>query len=234
MLWLLIVIVVVAVGALLIMRALQNKQLAAIELVNTIAEARQINERLGIQAYQLSGFNVAAQQALVDASERHTAAESQIDRARTLYQARLAKQTALEGLYYIRAALSAMEMNPGPEIPALTGQVAAGRVSEKHVIEYDGRAVAASPAPSSATPNYHPGGRVAGRPVPAGWYSEPWWKPALIGGFWCLGSALLFSALFSETSWVGYSAQAFESGTADPTPTHLPARLPSSNPLPQG
>ena len=55
-------------------------------------------------------------------------------------------------------------------------------------------------------------GRVAGRPVPAGWYSEPWWKPALVAGAWGLGSVLLFDALFSGMSGVGYDAAGFESG----------------------
>ena len=30
--------------------------------------------------------------------------------------------------------------------------------------------------------------------MPAGWYSEPWWKPALVAGAWGLGSVLLFDA----------------------------------------
>ncbi|MCV7065780.1 DUF1542 domain-containing protein, partial [Mycolicibacterium farcinogenes] len=70
-------------------------------------------------------------------------------------------------------------------------------------------------SPSERTPNYYPGGRVAGRPVPAGWYSEPWWKPALVAGAWGLGSVLLFDALFSGMHGVDYGAQGFESGYGD-------------------
>ncbi|PXX66705.1 hypothetical protein DFR70_103454 [Nocardia tenerifensis] len=212
MLWLLIVVVIVAVGALVVLQSRQRARRTADELADALADARQVNERLGGQIYNLTGSNDAAKQALVDASERHLAAGSQLDQARTPAQARLAKQTALEGLYYIRAARSAMGMDPGPEVPALDGQDTAGKVTERRVVEHDGREIAASPEPSSATPNYFPGGRVAGRPVPAGWYSEPWWKPALIGGAWGLGSALLFSSLFSGMSGVGYDAQGFESG----------------------
>lgn len=69
--------------------------------------------------------------------------------------------------------------------------------------------------PSERTPNYYPGGRVAGRPVPAGWYSEPWWKPALVAGAWGVGSVLLFSTLFSGMGGIGYDAQAFENGYGD-------------------
>ena len=50
---------------------------------------------------------------------------------------------------------------------------AAGEVTEERTVDFEGRQVTAAPAPSEKTPNYYPGGRVAGRPVPAGWYSEP-------------------------------------------------------------
>lgn len=185
------------------------------QLADAKADARQAIERLGGQVYNLVGSDAASQQALADASERYTAAGSQIDQTQTPMQARLAKQTALEGLYYIRAARTAMGMDPGPEIPSIDGQKSAGQVSEDREIEFEGRRVAASPNPSSRTPNYYPGGRVAGRPVPGGWYSEPWWKPALVAGAWGVGSMLLFSAMFSGMSGVGYSAQEFESGAGD-------------------
>ncbi|WP_043732432.1 hypothetical protein [Nocardia asiatica] len=210
--WLWIGLVLVALVVLLAWQARRSKQRAATELADALADARQVNERLGGQVYSLSGSNDAAVQALADASERHLAAGSQLDQARTPAQARLAKQTALEGLYYIRAARTAMNMDPGPAIAALDGQDTAGQVTEKRVVAYEGRQIAAAPEPSSSTPNYYPGGRVAGRPVPAGWYSEPWWRPALIAGAWGVGSALLFTSLFSGMSGVGYDAHGFESG----------------------
>ena len=79
-------------------------------------------------------------------------------------------------------------------------------------MNFEGREIEASPTPSERTPNYYPGGRVAGRPVPAGWYSEPWWKPALVAGAWGLGSVFLFDAMFSGMGGVGYGAQGFEQG----------------------
>ncbi|TCN58444.1 hypothetical protein EV641_101549 [Rhodococcus sp. SMB37] len=188
---------------------------AAGNLDDAKADARQAIERLGGQIYNLTGTDDASRQALADAAERYTAAGSQIDQAQSPVQARLAKQTALEGLYYIRAARTAMGMDPGPEIPTLDGQKSAGAVTEDRQVEFEGRQVAASPSPSARTPNYYPGGRVAGRPVPAGWYSEPWWKPALVAGAWGVGSMLLFSSLFAGMAGVPYDAQAFESGAAD-------------------
>jgi hypothetical protein len=152
---------------------------------------------------------------MADASERYTAASSQIDQATTAKQALLAKESAMEGLYYVRAARVAMGMDPGPELESLAGQKTAGTVTEDRRIQFEGRDIEASPGPSERTPNYYPGGRVAGRPVPAGWYSEPWWKPALVAGAWGLGSALLFSSLFSGMGGVGYDAQGFENGYGD-------------------
>ncbi|MGY1869826.1 DUF1542 domain-containing protein [Nocardia gipuzkoensis] len=210
--WLMIALLLVALIAALVWQIRQSKQRGALALADALADARQVNERLGGQVYSLSGSNDAAVQALADASERHIAAGSQLDQARTPTQARLAKQTALEGLYYIRAARTAMNMDPGPAIAALDGQDTAGQVTEKRVVDYEGRQIAAAPGPSSSTPNYYPGGRVAGRPVPAGWYSEPWWKPAMVAGAWGIGSALLFTSLFAGMSGVGYDAQGFESG----------------------
>ncbi|MFD3704265.1 DUF1542 domain-containing protein [Nocardia sp. NPDC058658] len=214
MLWWLVVIVIVCVGALLYLRAEQNKRNAR-ELEEAQADARVTIERLGGQVYQLTPRNEAARQALADASERYNAAGGQIDRANSPTQARLAKQSALEGLYYISAARTAMNMDPGPPIPTIDGQDIAGQVDEKRTVAHNGRTITASPTPSAGTPNYFPGGRVAGRPVPAGWYSEPWWKPALIAGAWGAGSVLLFTTLFAGMGGVGYDAQAFEDGTGE-------------------
>ncbi|RDI32292.1 hypothetical protein DEU38_10321 [Rhodococcus sp. AG1013] len=212
---LLIVAVIGAVVFLVMKSQNKNKGHSANQLEDAKAEARQSIERLGGQVYNLVGSDDASKQALADASERYTAAGSQIEQATTPVQARLAKQTALEGLYYIRAARSAMGMDPGPEIPSIDGQKSAGSVTEDRDIEFEGRQVSASPNPSARTPNYYPGGRVAGRPVPAGWYSEPWWKPALVAGAWGVGSMFLFSAMFSGMSGVGYDAQGFADGYGD-------------------
>jgi hypothetical protein len=108
-----------------------------------------------------------------------------------------------------------MGMDPGPELESLSGQRSAGAVTEDRRINYEGREIEASPTPSQRTPNYYPGGRVAGRPVPAGWYSEPWWKTALVAGAWGVGSVLLFDALFSGMHGVDYGAQGFEQGYGD-------------------
>ena len=181
------------------------------ELEDAQADARRWVERLGGQVINLVGTDEPSRQALVDASERYTAAGSQMDSARTPAQSRLVTQTALEGLYYVRAARTAMGMDPGPELPRMAGQTDAGAVTEEREVDVEGHDYAASPRPSDRTPHYYPGGRVAGRPVPQGWYSEPWWKPALVGGAWGLGSVLLFSSLFAGMGGIA-SAGAWEQG----------------------
>lgn len=211
----LIVMVVAAIGIAVYASSKASGNRAAASLADAKADARRVIERLGGQVFALTGTDDASKQALADASERYTAASSQIDQATTARQAELAKESAMEGLYYVRAARTAMGMDPGPELESLTGQKSAGTVTEDRRVNFEGREIEASPAPSPRTPNYYPGGRVAGRPVPAGWYSEPWWKPALVAGAWGLGSALLFSTMFSGMAGVGYDAQAFENGYGD-------------------
>ncbi|MDO5513156.1 MAG: DUF1542 domain-containing protein, partial [Corynebacterium sp.] len=62
------------------------------------------------------------------------------------------------------------------------------------------------------TPNYYPGGNVAGRPVPAGWYSRPWWADAMATGMWTMTSMMMFSMMFSGMAGVGYSGDDWASG----------------------
>ena len=211
----LIILVVVLIGFAVYGSSKASGKRNAASLADAKADARRLIERLGGQVLNLTGTDDASKQAMADASERYTAASSQIDQATTVKQALLAKESAIEGLYYARAARVAMGMDPGPELESLTGQKSAGTVTEDRRIQFEGRDIEASPGPSGRTPNYYPGGRVAGRPVPAGWYSEPWWKPALVAGAWGVGSALLFSSLFSGMGGVGYDAQGFENGYGD-------------------
>ena len=200
----LIVLVVVIVGGGLYF----SRQRAAArqrELDDAKTDARRWVERLGGQVLNLVGTNDAAKQALADAAERYTAAGSQLDQARSAAQARGVTETAYEGLYYVRAARTAMDLDPGPDLPPLPGQQRAGTVTEARDVEVEGHRYGASPNPTDRNTHYYPGGMVAGRPVPRGWYSEPWWRPALVAGAWGLGSALLFTSMFSGMSGVAYA-----------------------------
>jgi uncharacterized membrane protein YgcG len=207
-----LVLVVAAIALAVVSSSRASRNRTAASLADAKADARRVIERLGGQVLNLTGTDDASKQALADASERYTASSSQIEQATSVRQAQLAKDSALEGLYYVRAARQAMGMDPGPELDTLSGQRSAGSVTEDRRVQFDGRQIEASPTSSARTPNYYPGGTVSGRPVPAGWYSEPWWKTALVAGAWGVGSALLFDALFSGMHGVDYSAAQFEQG----------------------
>ncbi|MGW3473679.1 hypothetical protein ACWDKQ_35765 [Saccharopolyspora sp. NPDC000995] len=212
-------IVIIVIALVVIFGAVWwSRQKAVMHLRNQLedakAEARRWVERLGGQVLNLVGTNEAAKQALADAAERHGAAVSQLDQARTAAQARLTTESALEGLYYVRAARIAMDMDPGPELPDLSGQRGAGKVTEYREVEVEGHPQVASPNPTEQTPHYYPGGTVAGRPVPQGWYSEPWWKPALVAGAWGVGSFVLMSALFGGMAGIPAEA-AYADGFQD-------------------
>lgn len=208
-LFLLILLLLAVGGAYYLARQRAAQQASRLE--DAKAEARRWVERLGGQVLNLTGTDLASRQALADAAERYTAAGSQLEQARTADQARLVTQTALEGLYYVRAAREAMGIDPGPALPEDPERARAGQVTEERQVDVEGHQYAASPRPGTSTPHYYPGGRVAGRPVPQGWYSEPWWKPALVAGAWGVGSMFLFSAMFSGMAGIP-DAQAWESG----------------------
>jgi hypothetical protein len=208
------IVVVVLLLAVVALAATYMKNQATAKqqrLEDAKAEARRLVERLGGQVMNLDGTNEASKQALADASERFTAAGSQMEQAATAEQARLVKETAVEGLYYVRAARLAMDLDPGPDLPEDATRERAGKVTEDRRVNVEGRDFEASANPGDGTPYYYPGGRVAGRPVPQGWYSEPWWKPALVAGAWGVGSMLLFSAMFDGMYGIP-DAGAWESG----------------------
>lgn len=191
-----------------------RKKRAAQQLADAREEAQRWYDRLGGQVMNLSGEDVATRQALVDAGERYNAAGSQLERAKSARQYDLAGETALEGLMYIRAARTAMGLDPGPELPELASQRRAGTLTKEREVEVQGQTLRAGPTAGPQTPYYYPGGMVQGRPVPGGWYSTPWWKTALVAGASTLGTMLIFDALFSPSfADPGYGS--YDSGGGD-------------------
>ncbi len=194
----------------------REEELEATRLADAQTDARRWIERLGSQVLSISGSDAASTQAIADASERYNAASSAISQATTVKQAELARESALEGMHYMNAARDIMGMTPGPELPPLEGQRRAGKVTEHRTITHEGQTITASPEASEQTPHYHPGGMVAGRPVPAGYYSSAWWAPALMTGMWAASSMFMFSAMFAGMSGVNYGGEDFASGSGDP------------------
>ena len=209
------VVAIAVVAIAMVNKTSTNKAVEAknqMEFADAAADARRWIERLGGQVLNLTGTDAASTQAIADASERFTAANSQITSATTTAQAKMARESALEGMHFINAAREIMDLPAGPELPPLEGQRLAGKVTETRTIEHEGQTITASPYATSEATHYYPGGRVAGRPVPAGWYSSPWWADALATGVWTAASFMMFNAMFSGMAGVGYSAQQFENG----------------------
>jgi hypothetical protein len=169
------------------------------------AEAARWYERLGGQMVTLrDDGSPAVGQALADAAERHQAAGAQLAQAATVVQFRLARETALEGLAYIRAARIALGLEPGPDLPATTAARSAGSIAEEAEILGDGQVYRVAPHATADTPYYYPGGYAAGRSMPAGYYSTPWWKTALAAGAGTVGGMLLFDTLFGGLGGFGH------------------------------
>jgi uncharacterized membrane protein YgcG len=174
------------------------------ELADARAEAQRWYDRLGGQVLNLSSNDdPAVKQSLSDAAERYTSAGSQLEQASTPRQFALARDSALEGLHYVKAARTAMGLDPGPELPPTEAQRQTGTVTEDREATVEGQTLKASPRYGADTPYYYPGGRMQGRNVPAGYYSQPWWKQALTTGAGVFGGMLLFDALFSPGLGMG-------------------------------
>lgn len=195
--FILVVLLVFMLGGGLLWWQRESGARKARELGDARADAQRWYERLGGQVMNLHGDEPAVRQALVDAAERYNAAGSQLEQAQTARQYELARETALEGLAYVRAARTAMGIDPGPELPQLAAARGAGALTKEREVDVQGQVFKAGPQPGRDTPYYYPGGRYQGRPVPAGWYSQPWWKTALATGAGVVGGMLIADALFS-------------------------------------
>src|SRR5262245_5176558 len=115
------------------------------ELADARAEATRWYERLGGQITTLHGEPQAVKQALADAGERYTAAGSQLEQASSPRQYELARETALEGLYYVRAARTALGIDPGPELPAVPAQRGVPQITQDRELDVQGHRYRASP-----------------------------------------------------------------------------------------
>jgi uncharacterized membrane protein YgcG len=213
--WLVLAVMVLIVLGVGLFWTQTRRRRSAAALADARADAQRWYDRLGGQVMNLpAGEQPAVRQAMIDAGERYNAAGAQLDSARTARQYELARETALEGLAYIRAARLAQGLDPGPDLPPLAGQQAAGTLKSERAVDVQGHRYTAGPNPSQETPYYYPGGTVSGRPVAQGWYSEPWWKTALVAGAWGLGAALVFDALFNP-AWAGYGDGVAADGFVD-------------------
>lgn len=185
---------------------------SAARVAESTAHASKWVDRLAGQVERCRPESEPAQLSLEVAVGCHRRAADLLSRASTPAHATRVREAAVEGLHYVRAARTADGADPGAPLPPLSGSAAAGHVSESRDAQVLGREVAAAPRPSGGTPHYFPGGWVTGRPVPAGWYSEPWWDAARSGAGWPPESVDLFDALLADTPGTPYDGVDFESG----------------------
>jgi hypothetical protein len=149
--------------------------------ITTRADAERWVERLGAGLASLESTRKSISDtpfvlALASADGRYRQARERLAAAATTADCASAARTAVEGLHYVRGARTVLALDPGPDLPDLgTARVTArdGRVT------VEGRTYAVSNRPGGGTPYYYAGGEVAGRGVPAGWYSVPWWMAAV-------------------------------------------------------
>ncbi|MES5819309.1 hypothetical protein [Streptomyces sp. RG80] len=138
------------------------------------ADAGRWVERLGggLAGIDAAG-DKAAVQALADATGRYRAAKGELAAGR--YAS--AELVAVEGLHYVRAARTALRLDPGPVLPGLGTPAVTAR--DGRVVLDERTYTVSNRWRDGVTPYYYAGGVVGGRRVPGGWYSSPWWNPAL-------------------------------------------------------
>lgn len=89
------------------------------ELLDARADADRWIARLSSEILQTHPEDARVKQLVGQASERHANALSQAGSATTVGQAKLAKDVAVEGLYYMREARKHMGELEGPPLPEL-------------------------------------------------------------------------------------------------------------------
>src|SRR3954451_16335054 len=129
-----LIIVVVVVGLGMFWNSGRKKREAQ-ALADAREDALRWYERLGGQIMNLSGDDPAVKQSLADAGERYNAAGGQLERATTARPYQLARETALEGLAYARAARVALNLDPGPDLPPLEGAKTAGAITKEREVD---------------------------------------------------------------------------------------------------
>src|SRR3954470_3924314 len=144
----LLILGIVIVVLLVVLLARRNGAASqATRLEDARADAQRWYERLGGQVMNLHGDDPAARQALADAGERYNAAGGQLQQARTVQQFALARESALEGLAYVRAARLAMGLDPGPDLPPLASAAGVGQLTREREVTVQGQHYKAGPQP---------------------------------------------------------------------------------------
>ena len=124
-----------------------------------------------------------ARQAMADASERYTAAGSQLATADSVEDYAQARRSSLEGLYAARTARTELGIDPGPDLPPVD-EPRGDQLTEARSVTVQGQSFQGYPGYTPGAPYFFGGGYG----VPGGWYATPFWDTLLLssvlgGGF---------------------------------------------------
>ena len=168
----LIAAIVIGIGRLTRARAARALPLPGSSIEAAQADARRWLDKLGASLPPLADdAGVAAAESHLEASRRYEHAREQFVRATSPYEYSLAGRTAIVGIHYVGAYFAALGLEGAPSAPS-TGP-ALVRAAQ---VDVAGTGYYGAPHPSDAMPYYFPGGTVAGRIVPGGWYGQAWWR----------------------------------------------------------
>ncbi|MGP4043290.1 hypothetical protein [Streptomyces sp. 2A115] len=114
--------VVAVVGVVAVVAQRRSHRAHGMSDLDAEADANGWVVRLGgslstVDARALAGADRTAAQALTDAAERLRTARDELAGARTATEYVLVTRTALEGLRHVRAARTALGLDPGPTLP---------------------------------------------------------------------------------------------------------------------
>ena len=159
------------------------------------ADVDSLQARLAADVSNLDpGNDPVCRQALVDASERASAAGALMSRARSAGEFDVAKRTVLEGLTATRLVRERLGLPLGPDLPPDGRTVdAATRV------EVEGQAYTAHPEYHPERPHFFGGGLGA----PGGYYRTPFWQKALAVGGAVAGAEMLGDLVGGGRGWGG-------------------------------
>ena len=164
------------------------------------ADVTSLLDRLGhdVRTLQVAEDDATSRQAMADASERYSTATSLLERARSQDQLRTAWLAAVEGLHATRLVRGrlGLDLGPAPALPPGSGP----QLQHRARVTVDGRDHVGAPSYEPGHSHWFPGGQIGGRPVPGGWYAEPFWPGSMVLNvlsLWTL-SSLMTGGLYGD------------------------------------
>jgi hypothetical protein len=167
------------------------------QLASARADVESLQARLAADVSNLdAGDDPVCRQALVDASERASAAGATLSRAHSVAELDVAKRTVLEGLTATRLVRERQGLPLGADLPLDPRSVAAPTQ-----LLVDGEEHTAHPEYHPERPHFFGGFPGVGAPI--GYYRTPFWQKALAIGGALAGAEMLGDLLAGGSGWRG-------------------------------